>query len=90
MAPPTGFEPVISALRGRCPKPLDDGGNFTINNEPSFVLRFDYAQDYGRAGNDQLSVTTKTLQSLHIIQYFTVFVLFRVNSTQTAVSGRRG
>ncbi len=26
MVPPTGFEPVISALRGRCPWPLDDGG----------------------------------------------------------------
>ena len=22
---PTGFEPVISALRGRCPWPLDEG-----------------------------------------------------------------
>ena len=26
MVPPTGFEPVISALKGRCPWPLDDGG----------------------------------------------------------------
>src|ERR1700704_4440388 len=24
--PRTGFEPVISALRGRCPRPLDDRG----------------------------------------------------------------
>ena len=24
--PPMGFEPTISALRGRCPRPLDDGG----------------------------------------------------------------
>jgi hypothetical protein len=24
--PHTGFEPVISALRGRCPRPLDECG----------------------------------------------------------------
>ena len=24
---PTGFEPAIFAVRGRCPKPLDDGSN---------------------------------------------------------------
>ena len=27
LAPPTGFEPVISAVKGRRPRPLDDGGN---------------------------------------------------------------
>src|SRR6266480_2995623 len=26
VVPRTGFEPVISALRGRCPRPLDDRG----------------------------------------------------------------
>ena len=26
VVPPTGFEPAIFAVRGRCPKPLDDGG----------------------------------------------------------------
>ena len=26
LVPPMGFEPTISALRGRCPRPLDDGG----------------------------------------------------------------
>ena len=25
----TGFEPVISALRGRCPRPLDECATFT-------------------------------------------------------------
>ncbi len=25
MVLPTGFEPAIFAVRGRCPKPLDDG-----------------------------------------------------------------
>ena len=30
--PPTGFEPVISALRGRCPRPLDDGGLFMLTH----------------------------------------------------------
>ena len=24
--PPAGFEPAISALKGLCPRPLDDGG----------------------------------------------------------------
>ena len=28
--PPTGFEPVISALRGQRPKPLDDEGTSGI------------------------------------------------------------
>ena len=28
--PPTGFEPVISGMRIRCPGPLDDGGAFRI------------------------------------------------------------
>ena len=26
MVPGTGFEPVIFAVRGRCPKPLDEPG----------------------------------------------------------------
>jgi hypothetical protein len=26
VVPHTGFEPVISALRGRCPRPLDECG----------------------------------------------------------------
>ena len=26
LVPHTGFEPVISALRGRCPRPLDECG----------------------------------------------------------------
>jgi hypothetical protein len=24
--PPRGFEPLITGLKGRCPRPLDDGG----------------------------------------------------------------
>ncbi len=31
MVPHTGFEPVISALRGRCPRPLDECGMRRIN-----------------------------------------------------------
>lgn len=26
VVPPRGFEPLISSLKGRCPRPLDDGG----------------------------------------------------------------
>ena len=26
MVPPSGFEPLISTLKGSCPRPLDDGG----------------------------------------------------------------
>lgn len=28
MVPRTGFEPVISALKGRCPRPLDERGAY--------------------------------------------------------------
>src|SRR5581483_1733321 len=31
----TGFEPVISALRGRCPRPLDECASFMLG---SFLL----------------------------------------------------
>src|SRR5450759_723911 len=26
LVPPSGFEPLISTLKGSCPRPLDDGG----------------------------------------------------------------
>ena len=32
MVPRTGFEPVISALRGRYPEPLDERGMYQTNN----------------------------------------------------------
>ena len=32
LVPRTGFEPVISALRGRCPEPLDERGMYQTNN----------------------------------------------------------
>ena len=28
MVPPAGFEPAVSALKGRRPKPLDDGDTY--------------------------------------------------------------
>ncbi len=34
----TGFEPVISALRGRCPRPLDERALFN----KSVLCRIDY------------------------------------------------
>ena len=34
LVPPMGFEPTISALRGRCPRPLDDGGLFFDDTGP--------------------------------------------------------
>ena len=36
----TGFEPVISALRGRCPSPLDECANY-----PAFYHTFTCAQN---------------------------------------------
>jgi DNA-binding XRE family transcriptional regulator len=44
--PSTGFEPVVSALRGRCPRPLDDEGLRAIipvsrfNFPPTFIGAF--------------------------------------------------
>lgn len=41
MVPGTGFEPVISAVRGRCPRPLDEPGTFganLLNHKPGFVF----------------------------------------------------
>jgi hypothetical protein len=31
----TGFEPVISALRGRCPRPLDECAKRTVGSVPN-------------------------------------------------------
>ena len=31
VVPRTGFEPVTSALRGRCPEPLDERGTYNDN-----------------------------------------------------------
>jgi hypothetical protein len=38
LVPHTGFEPVISALRGRCPRPLDECGT-TSKDEPESSKR---------------------------------------------------
>ena len=36
LVPHTGFEPVISALRGRCPRPLDECGT-DLGSGPSLA-----------------------------------------------------
>src|SRR5579885_489385 len=33
----TGFEPVISALRGRCPRPLDECASYMMSSCPLYV-----------------------------------------------------
>lgn len=35
VVPPAGFEPAISGLKGRCPRPLDDGGGRQNGSAPA-------------------------------------------------------
>ena len=37
--PPTGFEPVISALRGQRPKPLDDEGTVAARSDDGIITK---------------------------------------------------
>ncbi len=39
VVPHTGFEPVISALRGRCPGPLDECGVVHVGRAPQDSMR---------------------------------------------------
>jgi hypothetical protein len=50
MVPPRGFEPLISALKGRRPRPLDDGGEDA--GRPIEPAHWDYAR------NDRLPEST--------------------------------
>jgi hypothetical protein len=43
---PAGFEPAISALRGRCPGPLDDGAGMGRAAKRPWLPDLDSNQDY--------------------------------------------
>src|SRR2546425_12915307 len=46
---PTGFEPVMFALRGRCPRPLDEGAAEDLHYMASDLLDLRLRSDHHRA-----------------------------------------
>jgi hypothetical protein len=54
--PPTGFEPVISALRGQRPKPLDDEGLVTASLDDFFT-----GERFGQGFRDRMVTGSQEL-----------------------------